>query len=356
MFPAPEDLGTFTQVLDVQGCYVSPGFIDTHLHGALGYEFLEGTQEAVDAVTTHLYSTGVTGFLPNSSTLAAEDVLRGIATLARLTRTTPGMLGIHMEGPFISPQYKGSQREDYIQSPQGQFMQEVLAAGEGSIRIVTLAPEMPGALDLIQELTDLGIVVSAGHTGANFEQFTQAYRRGLRHVTHMFNAMSGVHHRDLGVAGGALLYDDVYCELILDGIHVSSGAAQLLKRVKTVDRIALVTDSSRFTGLPDGEYARLDGQKVQVKDNSVRLANGGLAGSMLNMCQALKNATKLMDCSVQEAVHMVSLVPAKILGLENKGIIAAGMDADMTIFDTELEIKYTIINGDIVYTGEWGDI
>jgi N-acetylglucosamine-6-phosphate deacetylase len=217
--------------------------------------------------------------------------------------------------------------------------------------LVTLAPELPGALALVEELTAQGIVVSAGHTAANFQEFTQAYRKGLTHVTHMFNAMTGVHHRDLGVAGGALLYDDIYCELILDGIHVSPGAAKLLKRIKSVDKIALVTDSSRFTGLPDGEYARFDGQKVQVRDNSVRVSSGSLAGSMLDMAQAVKNATTLMDCTLSEAVHMASSVPAKILGLGTKGSIAPGMDADIVIFDGELNIKYTIINGDIVYRG-----
>jgi N-acetylglucosamine-6-phosphate deacetylase len=349
--PPPMDMSSLTQVVDARGLYVSPGFIDTHLHGALGYEFLEGTPEAVQAITSHLYATGVTGFLPNSSTLAPDDILRGMETLAGLTKTVPGMLGVHMEGPFVSYKYKGSQREDYIQAPQGQFMQEVLAAGKGCIRLVTLAPELPGALALVEELTAQGIVVSAGHTAANFQEFTQAYRKGLTHVTHMFNAMTGVHHRDLGVAGGALLYDDIYCELILDGIHVSPGAAKLLKRIKSVDKIALVTDSSRFTGLPDGEYARFDGQKVQVRDNSVRVSSGSLAGSMLDMAQAVKNATTLMDCTLSEAVHMASSVPAKILGLGTKGSIAPGMDADIVIFDGELNIKYTIINGDIVYRG-----
>jgi N-acetylglucosamine-6-phosphate deacetylase len=340
-------------VIDGAGKLVFPGFIDIHVHGGNGADVCDENADLNVFCEFHARH-GTTSLLLTTSTMSYEKTLRILgklnAFMKESSRNDSKILGIHLEGPMISSEFKGAQDSRFLQEPSLKKMKAWIEASGNSIRVVTLAPELDGAEEVIAYLVERGIVVSAGHTGATYEQMEQAFEWGVSHITHCFNGMRGLHHREPGVVGAAFLKEGVTAELILDTIHSHSGSARLLVRNKKPDKVALITDAVRYAGLPDGGYS-FDDRDAIVKDGIVRIKAGNLAGSTLTMNRALRNAVEVLGLSFVEAAQMTSLTPATILGIEkNKGSIEVGKDADLVVLDREFNVDCTIVEGKVVYS------
>jgi N-acetylglucosamine-6-phosphate deacetylase len=327
--------------------YLWPGLIDIHVHGSGGSDTMDGTAEALSTISKSLLSFGVTGYLPTTMTMGKERIAQVLSTIASWKRKCgeAEILGVHLEGPWISPKYKGAQNPEYILPPRKGDGKWVFEASQGMVKIVTLAPEQGEADAVIQELTKLGIQVSIGHSDATYEEVEKAVKLGARHITHTFNASRGLHHREPGVVGAALALDELYCELIADGFHVHPNAVRLLIKVKGKDRVILISDGIRAVGLPDGE-SELGGLKVWTKDGKATLEDGTLAGSLLTLNRAVINAVRFADIPIWEAVQMASLNPAKRLGLDHSlGSIEVGKRANIVAVDGEGSVNAVWIDG-----------
>ncbi|UKK99908.1 N-acetylglucosamine-6-phosphate deacetylase [Brevibacillus brevis] len=339
-------------VVKVEDGWICPGFVDMHMHGIDGYDTMDGTPESLQAISTALARHGVTSFLATTMTAPyaqLEQVLVNIAQNSREGLPGAQSIGIHLEGPWINPRYKGAQKEENIAIPKLDAVQKLYELSEGLIKVVTIAPEQPEALEAIAWLKERDVIVSAGHTGATFAQATEAVDAGVRHFTHCFNAMTGLHHREPGVVGAAMYHEQLSTELIADGIHVHPAVMKILYRVKTAERLALVSDSMRAAAMGEGTYD-LGGQEVHVQDNQAKLADGTLAGSILTLNRAVGNIVTLSGVSLPDAVEMASLTPASILGFgERKGRLAAGYDADITVLNTQFDVIMTFVAGKEVY-------
>ncbi|MED1946791.1 MULTISPECIES: N-acetylglucosamine-6-phosphate deacetylase [Brevibacillus] len=339
-------------VVTVEDGWICPGFVDMHMHGIDGYDTMDGTPESLQAISTALARHGVTSFLATTMTAPyaqLEQVLVNIAQYSREGLPGAQAIGIHLEGPWINPRYKGAQKEENIAIPKLDAVQKLYGLSEGLIKVVTIAPEQPEALEAIAWLKERDVIVSAGHTGATFAQATEAVDAGVRHFTHCFNAMTGLHHREPGVVGAAMYHEQLSTELIADGIHVHPAVMKILYRVKTAERLALVSDSMRAAAMGEGTYD-LGGQEVHVHDNQAKLADGTLAGSILTLNRAVGNMVTLSGVSLSDAVEMASLTPASILGFgERKGRLAAGYDADITVLNTQFDVAMTFVAGKEVY-------
>lgn len=339
-------------VVTVEDGWICPGFVDMHMHGIDGYDTMDGTPESLQAISTALARHGVTSFLATTMTAPyaqLEQVLVNIAQNSREGLPGAQSIGIHLEGPWINPRYKGAQKEENIAIPKLDAVQKLYELSEGLIKVVTIAPEQPEALEAIAWLKERDVIVSAGHTGATFAQATEAVDAGVRHFTHCFNAMTGLHHREPGVVGAAMYHEQLSTELIADGIHVHPAVMKILYRVKTAERLALVSDSMRAAAMGEGTYD-LGGQEVHVQDNQAKLADGTLAGSILTLNRAVGNIVTLSGVSLPDAVEMASLTPASILGFgERKGRLAAGYDADITVLNTQFDVIMTFVAGKEVY-------
>lgn len=336
------------EIIDAQGNYISPGFIDIHVHGCGGSDTMDGTIEDIETISNNVCKNGVTAFLPTTMTMAKGKIYKALNVIREsMSSTGKGarVLGAHMEGPFINPKYKGAQNEKYIERPDYNFIKDYL----DTIKIITLAPEMDEKYEFIKRVKrDTDIVLSIGHTNSTYEQAMEAIELGISHGTHTFNAMTPLHHRKPGVVG-AIMNSNVTCELIADKIHVHPGAFNVLINAKDFNKVALITDCMRAGNLNDGVYD-LGGQKVIVKDNAARLENGTLAGSILNLNNGIKNIFKNTNLKIQEVVAMASINPARIINLDDrKGSIEVGKDADMAIFDEEFNIKTTIVEGSVAF-------
>ncbi|WP_188069557.1 N-acetylglucosamine-6-phosphate deacetylase [Brevibacillus brevis] len=339
-------------VVTVEDGWICPGFVDMHMHGIDGYDTMDGTPESLQAISTALARHGVTSFLATTMTAPyaqLEQVLVNIAQNSKEGLLGAQVIGIHLEGPWINPRYKGAQKEENIAIPKLDAVQKLYGLSEGLIKVVTIAPEQSEALEAIAWLKERDVIVSAGHTGATFAQATEAVDAGVRHFTHCFNAMTGLHHREPGVVGAAMYHEQLSTELIADGIHVHPAVMKILYRVKTAERLALVSDSMRAAAMGEGTYD-LGGQEVHVHDNQAKLADGTLAGSILTLNRAVGNMVTLSGVSLPDAVEMASLTPASILGFgERKGRLAAGYDADITVLNTQFDVTMTFIAGKEVY-------
>lgn len=341
--------------LDLRNLTVAPGFIDIHVHGGKGITFGEtgNAAEELRAYSEWVVSTGVTAYLcslaaPNAGALV-ELVSRYVAAMkAGVPGAEP--LGIHLEGPFISKEKKGAFNPDWLRMPSLEEAEAVLAAGEGWIRQVTMAPELPNAEQLASKFREQGVVVSLGHTNSDYETASAALRGAYTHVTHTFNAQSGFHHRKPGVFGAILASDGITAELIADTIHAHPGAMKVLLRCLGSDRVALITDAMSGAGLEDGEY-NLVGQAVTVKDGKATLADGTIAGSTATMNQCVRNAYRLLGLSLAEAVKMASLVPARAMGFASRmGSLEVGKDANLTVLDKDGDVRLTFVKGRLVYS------
>jgi N-acetylglucosamine-6-phosphate deacetylase len=341
------------EYLDVKGLLVSPGWIDAHTHGGNGYDYMNCSTQEVEEILLWLASTGVTGVLPTIASAPFEEQLKIVQKLTAIQKKHPkgaAILGLHLEGPYINPERGGAQPVSAIRYPSIDEMEQLLDASDHQIHLVTLAPENPGALDLIHFLNQQGVVASCGHSVATLEQFNAAVNAGLNRVTHTFNGMPPLHHREPGILGGALSTKDVFCELILDGVHVHPLIASLLINWIGYDRVVLITDATQAAGLKDGVYIRPGNRKIIVKNGEARLKSGSLAGSVLIMQQAVKNVVGLLDLPLENAVQMASLTAAASLGLaDRKGSIEVGKDADLLIMKEDLSILQVMVKGNVVF-------
>ncbi len=341
-------IGPDVPVHDLHGMTVTPGFIDLLVHGGGGKGFADDSDESIKTISDFFFSHGTTGMLASLFSkridLLKKDVNR-IATYSEQHKDS-NIWGIHMEGPFINPLIKGAHKIEYLWEPNVDMWNDLNSSARGSIKLMTIAPELPGNIDVIRAAASQGVVPSIGHTLALYDDIEKAIDNGAAHVTHMFNAMRPFHHREPGIMVAALLRNELKVELIADGIHVDPIVMKLLHNIKGSGGIILVTDAIRACGMPDGDYHFMD-QKIIVKDKRAYLENGStLAGSTLTMEEAIRNMVRLVGVPITDAVRMASLNGAKVLGLEHqKGILAVGKDADLVVMDDDFNVHATIYEG-----------
>ena len=343
------------RVLDFEGCYVVPGFVDIHVHGGAGEDVMDASDGGLDRLSLFLAAGGVTSFLATTNTDSHERTLKAVREIGEAAkRGTKGarLLGLHMEGPYISMERSGVQNRAHIRLPAlDELGQASLEAG-GSLRMVTLAPEVDGALEAVRWLASRGIVPAAGHTDATYDEARAGIEAGIRHASHLFNGMRSLHHREPGLVGAALDDERVTVELIADCYHIHPAVLRIVARLKGAGRTALVSDSIAAAGLPDGDYS-LGGIKVAVRHGKSLLESGTLAGSTIRLCDAVRNMVEKADVPLREAVEMASTTPARVAGAaDRKGSIASGMDADITVLDRGLSVMLTMVEGRVVYEKE----
>lgn len=330
-----------------------PGFIDVHIHGAAGHDAMDATPEALDGVADALPKEGTTSFLATTMTQTDTAISAALQNIQQFQAkaTQAEMLGVHLEGPFLSDKRAGAQPIEHIAEPAYPLFRKWQKLSGNQIRLVTLAPETANGLAFIKNLAEDGVIASIGHSDATLEEVQAAVRSGASHVTHLYNQMSPFHHREPGVVGAALTEDGLTVEVIADFIHSHPTSVELAFRQKGAERLILITDAMRAKGLPPGVYD-LGGQDVQVTQKDARLADGTLAGSILTMETAVKNVQSITGCSLKELVAMTSANAAKELGLPNKGKLQASADADITVLDENFNVQLTICRGTIAYTKE----
>ncbi len=339
------------EIIDGGGNYLSPGFIDIHNHGNSGYDVMDSTEEALDKIGEFHLSNGVTSYLGTIITSSYENIIKAMKNIVDYDNKLgkANILGIHLEGPFFHLEKKGAQPEEYIKLPDLNRIQELLEIARGKLKMVSLAPELKGSIEVIAKLKASNVAVAMAHTNATFESAQRGINSGITIATHLYNGMRSFNHREPGVIGASLLDNRVYCELIYDRIHLHDAAAKMALKMKGYDKIVLVSDAMMAAGLGDGEYL-LGNQKVFVKDGAARLASGSLAGSTLNLKQAVYNMVKFLEVPIHEAVKMASLNPAKAINMGRElGSIRVGKRADLIIFDKNIDIKHTISGGNLIW-------
>lgn len=324
-----------------------PGFIDLHVHGANGADVMDGTTSALNTISDALAKEGVTGFLATTMTAAKNDIQQVMHSIAETKQLNTGILGVHLEGPFISSHKLGAQLGDHALLPDLSLVKEWQQLSGNAIKLLTLAPELQGATEFIAALTQLGIRVSCGHTDASYSETNDAITSGCTHATHLFNAMRGIEQREPGAAGALLLSENITAELIADNVHLHPAILDLAWRVKGKDKLVLVTDAMRAKCLGHGTYD-LGGQEVQVNADKATLADGTLAGSVLTMPNAIKRFQQATNCLLEEAIQLATLNPAKTLGIsDKKGTLEAGKDADCIVMDEHFNVQLTMRAGEV---------
>lgn len=334
--------------IDGQGMHVIPGFLDVHIHGLYGVDTMDEHPDALQTMAAKLPTEGTTAFLATTMTAALSDVERVLEQARQLVHAeskpdgSAELIGVHVEGPFVNPDYAGAQPKEFMVRPTRELLEHWLAYDV--IRQMTVAPERVKT-ELIQLLVNAGVTVSAGHTAAGFTDMEQAAASGLTQMTHLANAMTGLHHREIGALGYALLSDKLYCELIVDGHHLSREMVQLLYKVLGAERILLVTDAMRAKGLDDGTYD-LGGQQVAVADQKATLPGGVLAGSIISMIDEVRMMKAFTGAPLEHLIQMASVNPAHQAGVWNrKGSLAIGKDADFLLVDADLTLHATYCRG-----------
>ena len=337
------------EVIDAKGGYVAPGLIDLHIHGYLGKDVCDGSEESLRTIAGGLVENGVTGFLPTTMTVDMAVIRKALETVRALKEESktwkgPVILGAHAEGPFINPKKKGAQEERYILKPDAKFVKEYADV----IRIITLAPEMDEDFAAIKEIRrDTDVVISMGHTDADYETALKSTEVGVRHATHLFNAMSPLAHRSAGVVGAAF-NSAVTTELIVDTFHVNPALYEIVYKLKG-NKLCFITDCLPAGGLPEGEYT-LGGQKFISKGIECRLLDGTIAGSILRLNKGVWNVYSHTNIPLYECVNCASLNPARAIGADKtKGSLEVGKDADIIITDKEFNVQKTIIGGTVRY-------
>jgi N-acetylglucosamine-6-phosphate deacetylase len=351
---------TGVTIIDLEGKQLIPGFIDVHVHGGGGFDVMSGRPEDIDGMSVYHASKGTTTFLATTLTAAPESIklaLRAIKQAMEKGTTGASVAGVHLEGPFLNPQCCGAQNPVHICAPSLEALRLYQESSGGTIALITVAPEMPGAMELIRYAVDQGMTVSIGHSAASLELVQQAVELGASQITHLFNGMNPLHHREPGVPGAGLILDQLAVELICDHIHVHPDLIGLVFRAKPSDKVLLITDCMSASGLADGLYS-LGDLPVIMKDGQVRLLNnegiaGSLAGSCLTMDMALLNAMRATSLSLEALLPALTINPARQVGLDNhKGTIEVGKDADLVVLDERLQVVATFVNGRNVYTRE----
>jgi N-acetylglucosamine-6-phosphate deacetylase len=341
---------TASTTIDARGLNLIPGFIDVHVHGAVGEETMDAKPDGIRAMAQFYAQHGVTGFFPTTWTDQHERILAALEMVAEMRGPQPNgatILGVHLEGPYISVEKRGAQREQDVR--RADRTEALSYLDVNVIRLLALAPEYKENQWLITECVRRGITVSVAHTTASYEQIVEAVALGLSHSTHTYNAMTGLSHREPGTLGAVMTLHDVYCELIADNIHVHPAAMQVLFAAKGADRIVLITDAVRGAGLPEGEM-KIDERTVIIKDGAVRLPDGTLAGSTLTMEVALRNFMAATGQPLEKIWQTSSLNAARSLHFsDHKGSLEVGKDADLVLVDEHINVHLTVAEGQIVY-------
>lgn len=332
------------EVIDADGKYVIPGLIDMHIHGYCGDDVCDISGDSIKNIAKKLPSNGVTAWCPTTMTVDVDNIVKTLNSIRNYKDSVKGakILGVNVEGPFINPAKKGAQSEENILSPDAEF----ILGYKDIVKLVTVAPEMEGGIDFVQRVTtESNITVSIGHTMADYSCTKKAIESGARNITHLFNAMSPLSHREVGVVGAALENDCISCEIIADTFHIDTALYKMLARAKG-DKLILITDCMRAGGLSDGEYT-LCGQTVSVCGIECRLKDGTIAGSVLKLNKAVYNFMKYSEVPIWQAVNMASLYPARVLGEDKSiGSISVGKAADIVIVDKKMDVISTFIDGE----------
>ena len=338
--------------IDANGCYAIPGLIDIHFHGCAGYDLCDGTLSALEGIAQYEANAGITGICPATMTLPKQALVRILRTADEYQKRCAGqnyrgkgadLIGINMEGPFISAKKKGAQAVDHIRPCSVPLYRKLQEESGGLIRLVDIAPETEGAMEFIDQVKD-ETVISIAHTTADYDTASEALARGASHVTHLYNAMPPLNHRDPGVIGAARDAENCHVELICDGIHIHPAVVRATFEMFGAERVILISDSMRATGLTDGEYT-LGGQDVYVKGAKATLADGTIAGSATNLMGCLRRAVD-MEIPLETAVGCATANPAREIGIYDRcGSITPGKDADLVLLDKDLQVKAVYING-----------
>lgn len=334
-----------SEVLDGEGCYMIPGLVDIHFHGCVGDDFCDAKEEAIANMAKHEASVGITSICPATMTLSEEELHSIMKTAGAYTGTEGAKLvGINMEGPFISVKKKGAQAADFIRKCDTELFRKLQEESGGLIKLVDIAPENDGAIEFIRDVKD-EVVVSIAHTVANYDEASKALAEGASHVTHLYNAMPPLNHREPGVIGAARDDEKCHVELICDGVHIHPSVVRATFAMFGADRVILISDSMRATGLTDGQYT-LGGQDVFVKGPRATLADGTIAGSATDLMGCLRVAVQRMGIPLEDAVGCATMNPAKEIGIYDRcGSIAPGKDADFVLLDEDLNVKAVYVNG-----------
>lgn len=341
-----------TVFIDVKGAYVSPGFIDTHIHGFGGYGTDDYSTESILKMSELLTPYGVTSFIPTLYSAQEDKLIAGIKAITEAMGKEKGakILGIHLEGPFISPDRLGVQTPQSLSPVDIDLMERLWEASEGKIVNMTVAPELKNMRELALYCVSKGIVLQAGHTNATYSQMVEGMQVRIYHVTHLFNAMSRMHHRDPGAVGAVFIHPELSCEVIADGIHINPDIIKFLVTCKSLDKIVLVTDALKPTKQTKKPLIA-NGEEVYLDKCFYRKSDNAIAGSALTMIDSVKNIVSY-GFTVEQAIHMASTNPARIMRTSHLGLIAPGYDADIVIFNKNLNILHTIIKGNIYQKGK----
>ena len=331
--------------------YLVPGFIDMHIHGAGGFDVMDGTVEALEHISNTLAQEGVTGFLATTMTADSARIEAALSVIPEAVNRVKGaaILGVHLEGPFIAGEKMGAQPGAYTRLPDLELFNRWQTLSGEQIRLVTLAPELENALPFIEALRAMGVISAIGHTNATYQQTTEAISAGCHYATHLFNAMRSLHQREPGALGALLLAEEVSAEIIVDGEHLHPAICELALRMKGRERLLLVTDAMRAKCMGDGSYD-LGGQSVKVTKGRAQLSDGTLAGSVLKMPEAIKNMVKFSGCKLEDAILMATANPAHRLNIASKkGSIEVGKDADMVVLNEDFKVRLTLREGEVVF-------
>lgn len=341
---------TGDRVVDLEGKTVIPGFVDVHIHGCDGADLMDCSVESLRKMSKFLATKGVTNFLPTTLTAPKDELKKALACAGELQNKDiegANIFGVHMEGPYFDVAFKGAQDDRFMTKADTSELEEYLNVKKGVLKLMSLSASDDSYLEPIRFLRKNGVIVSIGHSNGVYENVRKAVEAGLSHATHTYNGMRGITHRELGIAGGVLVSDEINAEIIFDGIHVHPKAVELVIRAKGTDRVVLITDAMSATGLADGDY-KLGKLDVYVKDNQARLkSNDALAGSVLTMDKAFRNVMNL-GYSIFDAVKMSSTNACDEFGL-NAGRIQLGKRADFAVLDDNREVAMTVVNGKIKF-------
>lgn len=346
---AERPIGTSERRADFGDAVLTPGFLDIHIHGGAGIDVMRSDSSGVRRLGQFLASHGVTGYFPTTVAAPLDSTYASLERLAdtiEATATQSGgarPFGIHLEGPFLSHKRRGVHPPEYLVEPKAAIFERLWQAARGHVSMLTIAPEIPGALEVIAEAAGRGVCVSIGHSDAQLAAAQDGVNAGARHATHTFNAMRPLDHRDPGIIAEVLTDERVSADVVADGIHVSPTVVKLFLEAKGKDRAVLITDAISATGMPDGHY-QLGPIEVDVKDGKCT-SNGSLAGSVLTMDRAVRNVTRFSDWKLRDAVQAATLNPARATGMTKRGILEEGADADFVVLSPEGEVRKTIVRG-----------
>ena len=339
------------KIYDYGECIISPGYIDMHIHGGWSYDFIDADISGIKVIAANLLKHGVTGFFPTLSCAPVDVLINSIKTIIAAVPElkAPKILGINLEGPFLNKKMKGGLNDDYILMPDSNILLKILKESKGYIKNMTIAPEMKGAEDLIKILKENNVAISLGHTMASYDEACKAFNEGVLNITHIFNAMKPIHHRDPGIICSALLENNISVEIIADGIHIAPPVLKIILALKDPSNVILISDSIRAAGLEDGRYksGMLD---INLKNRIATLNDGTLAGSTTLLDDAVKNIVSFKIAGIVDAIKMATYSPAKFLRiLSKKGSIEKGKDADIIVLNNDFNVMASIVSGEILY-------